>query len=279
MWNYTEKVREYYRNPKNVGEIEDADAVGEVGSLACGDSMKLTMKIKDGVIEDAKFLTFGCGSAVASASILTELIIGKTVEEAKKVTNKDIAEALGGLPDAKMHCSVLGQEALEEAFKNFEGGNGTAEKETDPIICKCFSVKESTIRQVIQENSLTSIDEVTNYCKAGGGCGLCDKEITRILDEENNAESPKAHKPLSSFSKAQQVIVVNEILEKYVAVELKKDGGGIELVDVTDNKDIHVKLKGACQGCRSSQITLKNFVETTLKDHLGEEIEIWEVTD
>jgi NifU-like protein len=277
MWNYTEKVKEYYREPKNVGEIENADATGEVGSLACGDSMKLTLKIENGKVVDAKFLTFGCGSAVASASALTEMIIGKTVEEAKKITNQDIVRYLGGLPDEKMHCSVMGQEALEAAFDDYEGKDPNGKDIRDPIICKCFGVKESTIREVIRENNLTSIEEVTNYSKAGGGCGMCDKDIAKILSEERNVE-PVRPKALSNLTKVQQIMVVNDIMEKYVAVELRKDNGDIELVDI-ELPEIFVKLKGACQGCRSSQITLKNFVEFTLKEHIRDEIEIIEVTE
>lgn len=277
MWNYSEKVKDYYMNPKNVGEIEDTNAVGEVGSLACGDSMKLSLKIENGIIIDAKFLTFGCGSAVASASALTEMIIGKTIEEAQKLTNNDIVIFLGGLPDEKLHCSVMGKEALEAALANYYGNNSTPANNTDPIICKCFGVRESTIRQVIKENNLTSINEVTNYCKAGGGCGLCDKDVMRIISEEQNMSSIRP-KSLSNLTKAQQIVLVGEILKKYVAVELRKDGGDIELIDINDNK-IYVKLKGSCQGCRSSQITLKNFVEFTLNDHLKDNIEVVQVTE
>lgn len=277
MWNYTDKVKDYYRNPKNVGEIDNPDAVGEVGSLSCGDSMKLTLRIENGIIKEAKFLTFGCGSAVASASILTELIIGKTVEEAKKVTNHDIVEALGGLPDEKMHCSVMGQEALEAAFKNYEGVEDTELDKSDPIICKCFGVRESTIREVVRENNLSSTEEVTNYCKAGGGCGMCDREIIRIISEERNME-PVRPKSIAGLTKVQQIMLVNSIMDKYIAVELRKDGGDIELVDINLPK-IYVKLKGACQKCRSSQVTLKNFVELTLQEHIQDKVQIEQVIE
>ena len=116
---YSEKVMDHFRNPRNVGVIEDADGVGEVGNAKCGDIMKIYLKIKDDVIEDVKFETFGCGSAIASSSMATELIKGKPVSEALKLTNKAVAEALDGLPDYKMHCSVLAEEAIKNALDDY----------------------------------------------------------------------------------------------------------------------------------------------------------------
>jgi nitrogen fixation NifU-like protein len=116
---YSEKVMEHFMNPKNVGEIPDADGVGTVGNPVCGDIMRLYLKIKDERIEDAKFKTFGCGAAIASSSILTELIKGKTLEEALAMSNKAIIDALGGLPAKKRHCSVLAEEALQKAVEDY----------------------------------------------------------------------------------------------------------------------------------------------------------------
>jgi len=116
---YSEKVLEHYQNPRNVGEIEDADGVGMVGNPVCGDMMKITVKVRDGRIEDVKFKTFGCGAAIATSSMVTELVKGRTLEEALQVTNRDVAEALDGLPPIKMHCSVLAEEGIKAAIEDY----------------------------------------------------------------------------------------------------------------------------------------------------------------
>ena len=123
---YSEKVMDHFRNPRNVGVIEDADGVGEVGNAKCGDIMKIYLKIRDGVIEDVKFETFGCGSAIASSSMATEMIKGKPVSEAMALTNKAVAEALDGLPAHKLHCSVLAEEAIKAALKDYYDRQGIA---------------------------------------------------------------------------------------------------------------------------------------------------------
>jgi nitrogen fixation protein NifU and related proteins len=120
MPDYSEKVMEHFKSPRNVGEISDADGVGEVGNPVCGDMMKFTIKVKDNRLEDVKFLTFGCGAAIAVSSMVAELAKGMTLEEAMKLTNKDVAEALGGLPGNKMHCSNLGADALHKAIEDYQ---------------------------------------------------------------------------------------------------------------------------------------------------------------
>lgn len=186
MWDYTEKTLDHFRNPRNVGKIENPDGTATVGSLACGDALTFQFKLgDDGKIVDAKFRTFGCASAIASSSALTEMVIGKTLEEAKQITNQQIADYLGGLPPQKMHCSVMGREALEAAIKNYETGANTDRNLEDEKLCMCFDVSENEVRRVITENGLTSVEEVTNFTKAGGGCGGCKDRIQAILDEIN----------------------------------------------------------------------------------------------
>lgn len=270
MWNYTETVMDHYRNPRNVGSIENADAVGEAGSLSCGDMLKLYLKVdKNGIITDAKFQTFGCGSAVASSSILTEMVIGKHIDEARKITNKQIAEALGGLPPEKMHCSVMGHEALEAAISNYYHEDTTCEKQEE-FVCKCFDITRSFLENEIKVNNLKTIEDVINYTKAGGGCGRCKGKIKEILEEVNKNNNE------TSLTKTQMIIKINNIIEKYISSELRKDGGDIELIDVDGNK-IKVRLTGRCQACNRSQVTLTHFVEATLKQHINENIEIIQV--
>ncbi len=278
MWEYTDKVREHFLNPRNVGEIEDANAVGEVGSLACGDALKLFLKIdKDERIVEAKFQTFGCASAIASSSALTEMLKGKTVAEAEKITNKDIAEFLGGLPKEKMHCSVMGQEALEAAIKGWRGETVEQHEHEGELVCKCFGVTDEQILRAVRENNLTTVEEVTHFTKAGGGCGDCLGKIQKLVDQalgkEAACEVPETKKPLTNVQRMQLVV---KTLDEDIRPNLQKDGGDIELVDI-DGHTVTVALRGMCTSCPSSQLTLKGFVETTLREHVEPEITVVEV--
>lgn len=279
MWDYSEKVMDHYRHPRNVGTIEDADAVGTAGSLVCGDQLKIYLKIKDNIVTDAKFQTFGCGSAVASSSILTEMIIGKTIDEVRKITNKDIADELDGLPPEKMHCSVMGYEALEDALKEYktEGYIPLEEINNEPkekMICTCFQVTDKVIIDAIKANGLKTVEDVTNYTKAGGACGRCKDAIQKVID--NYYSGVTEQEKISDLTPTQRILKINNIIENQISPELIKDGGDIELVDIKDN-DVYVKLRGQCSGCKNSTMTLKLFVESTLKDAFGDEINVIEV--
>jgi NifU-like protein len=283
MWEYTDKVKDHFFNPRNVGEIEDADGVGEVGSLACGDALRLTFKLdKGGRIADAKFKTFGCASAIATSSVLTELIKGKTLEEAMKVTNKEIAEYLGGLPEQKMHCSVMGREALEAAIDNYRtGGKGKHEIE-GTIVCTCFGVTDKEIERVVRENDLTTVEQVTNYCKAGGGCGGCHGEIEKIIErvqgeraKEQTLPPPRKGGKLTTIQKIQ---LIQQTINEQIRPALRAHGGNIELIDVEGNK-VLIGFRGMCAQCKVSDFTMKDVVEAKLREFVAPELYVEEDTD
>lgn len=272
MWEYTEKVKDFFLHPKNVGEIDQPDAVGEVGSMLCGDALKLTLKIdrKTDRIVDARFQTFGCASAIASSSVLTELIKGKTLNEALELTNQDIAEYLGGLPKEKMHCSVMGREALEAAIANYRGEPTSVDTE-EKVICKCFEVSEEKIRRVVLENRLSSVEEITNYTKAGGGCGSCIPALEAILKDiwsvRPESEMPKTPRKMTNL---QRIALIQDVIEKEIRPRLQSDGGDIELIDV-DGRKVIVSLRAMCVECPMSDVTLKG-IEEKLRELVSEDL-------
>ncbi len=280
MWDYTEKVKDHFYNPRNVGVIENPDGVGEVGSLACGDMLKLTFKLDDrGRIGDVKFQTFGCGSAIASASALTEMVKGKTLEEADKITNQDIADYLGGLPEEKMHCSVMGREALEAAIANYRGEK--APKEEGEIICKCFGVTDKAIERAIKENGLTTVEQVTYYTKAGGGCGLCHPKIQEIIDrviKETGGGIWRVRPERKKLGNIQKMKLVEETIKNEIAPALQKEGGDIELIDMEGDKVI-VALRGTCAQCVLSGWTMQSFVQAKLREFVSPELVVEEAKE
>lgn len=186
MWDYSDKVFDHFMNPRNVGAVENPDGVGEVGSMACGDALRLTFRLDENeCISEAKFQTFGCGSAIASSSVLTEMLIGMTLKEASCITNEHIAEELDGLPREKMHCSVMGREALEAAmidyYKKLGRGVPCDLIKQTTMLCQCFSVTKDTVRDAIYNHRLETIEDVTNHTKAGGGCKECHHDIGDLL--------------------------------------------------------------------------------------------------
>lgn len=271
MWEYTDKVKDAFLHPRNTGEIADANAVGEVGSIVCGDALKLFLKVdkETGRITDARFQTFGCASAIASSSALTELVKGRTLDEALKVTNQDIADFLGGLPDQKMHCSVMGREALEAAIANYRGESFPAETK-EKVVCKCFDVTEDKIRKVAVENHLTTVDEITNYTKAGGGCGECIPDIERILRDLWSIKLPEKPASPKMLTNLHKIALIQEVIENEVRPGLQADNGDIELIDIEGNK-VTVALRGMCTGCLMSEVTIKGIQEK-LRELVNKEI-------
>ncbi|OGR35239.1 MAG: Fe-S cluster assembly protein NifU [Desulfovibrionales bacterium GWA2_65_9] len=277
MWEYTDIVKEHFLHPKNVGEMKDASCVGEVGSIACGDALKLFLKIEDGIIKDASFQTFGCASAIASSSALTELVKGKTVDEALKITNKDIAGALGGLPKEKMHCSVMGQEALEAAIKSWRGEAVSSQEHSEgEIVCECFGVTDEQILHAVRENDLKTVEDVTYYTKAGGGCAKCHEKIEALIAQaRGEAVAAPAPEPAKRLTNLQRMRLIEEVLEKEIRPRLQLDGGDIELADI-EGLVVSVNLRGRCTGCPASQSTVQGTVQAILREKVDPEIQVRE---
>jgi NifU-like protein len=280
MWDYSEKVREHFFNPRNAGALEGANAVGDVGSIKCGDALRLMLKVdpQSERILDASFQTFGCGSAIASSSALTEMVKGKTLEEALAVSNQDIADFLDGLPPEKMHCSVMGREALQAAVANYRGEEWRDDHEEGAMVCKCFAVDAVLIEEVVRANGLSTVEQVANYTKAGGGCASCHEGIEEILAKvaEERCTAPAVEvKPTPAAVPAgapkltnfQRMRKIEETVES-IRPMLQRDHGDIEIVEV-DGKNIYVDLKGACKGCMMEAATL-NGIQTQLVEALGE---------
>ncbi|WP_036285685.1 Fe-S cluster assembly protein NifU [Methylocystis sp. ATCC 49242] len=303
MWDYSDKVKDYFFNPKNAGVLGEANAVGEVGAISCGDALKLMLKVdpETETILEAKFQTFGCGSAIASSSALTELIIGKTLQEAITLTNQDIADFLGGLPPEKMHCSVMGYEALQAAIANFRGEVWSDDHEEGALVCKCFGVDEGMIERAIKMNKLTTIEEVTSYTKAGGGCLTCFDKLEEILAAVNaelvaegvlaeheayrlgtadakeikakaKAAKAEAAPPTSPIAPASPLPPPSAGMTNLKKVRLIEEAieelrpylqkdGGDCELIDVDGSNVLVTLSGACMGCQMSSVTVSGIQE------------------
>ena len=290
MWEYTDKVMDLFHNPRNQGTITEKEqgqaiTTGEVGSIACGDALRLHLKVDEvsDIILDAKFQTFGCASAIASSSALTELLVGKTLDEALNLTNKEIADFLGGLPEEKMHCSVMGQEALEAAIFNYRGiPLANHEDDEGALICRCFGVTDTRIRRIVLENDITTAEQVTNYIKAGGGCTTCladiDDIIAEISQEKATAvavatEVVKAKEDNQPLTTLQKITLIQQVLQEEIKPALAQDGGDVDLHDVEGDL-VKVILKGACDSCPSSTATLKMGIEARLREGVSPELTV-----
>lgn len=282
MWDYSDKVKEHFFEPRNAGALPEANAVGEVGSISCGDALRLMLKVdpETETIEDAHFQTFGCGSAIASSSALTEIIKGMKLDDALRVSNQDIADYLDGLPPEKMHCSVMGREALQAAIANYRGEEWSDDHEEGALICKCFAIDAVLIEDTVRANNLSTMEDVINYTKAGGGCASCHEGIEEILAKVlaergetfkavplQTKEPPKPGK-LTNLARIRRIEAVLES----VRPQLQRDHGDIELVDV-DGKTVYVSMTGACAGCQMEALTLQG-IQAKLMEELGELVKL-----
>jgi NifU-like protein len=317
-WNYSQKTTDLFmaavqgKPGTHLGEIEDADGFGEHGSIACGDALRFTFRVErdpddplQDRITDARYLTFGCTSAIAASEALCAIIEegNYTPIEALKITNQDIVNYLEGLPQAKIHCSVMGAEALEAAVFNWAQKRGVDlqelgidikpdEQDEGRLVCTCFGLTEPYLERKIEELELKSIPEITNAIKAGGACMSCHHTPGGLQDLLNKVwgQQPTAFKELPVLPTAREpreqppremspfkfAKLVEHVLEEHVRPQLAKDDGDIELVDIKD-RVVYCSMQGACADCAGSTRTIKMMVEQALKDHVDERIRVVQV--
>ena len=279
MWDYTAKVKEHFLNPKHTGVINRPDLDATVGNITCGDALRLMVKLDEaGRIADAKFQTFGCASAIASSDALIELIEGKTLDEAEALTNDDIAEYLGGLPEAKMHCSVMGMEALQKAIARYRHQPFTLEDE-GTVVCRCFGVTDKLIEKVVRDHNLHTVEQVTHFTKAGGGCQGCHRDIEAIIEKVHGPKAEhvaKARQRRTPMTNLQRMTLIQQVIEREIRPMLQQDGGDVELVDI-DGKTVQVALRGHCAWCRVKEFTLKGSIENRLRELVDPEIVVEDV--
>ena len=307
-WEYSEKTKRIFLDAvqgkpgTHLGEIEDADGVGQHGSIVCGDALKFTFRVRKNedplkdVIVEAKYLTFGCTSAIAASEALCALIEGHelTPIEALKIRNQDIVDYLEGLPQQKIHCSVMGAEALEAAVVDWAQKRGvdlaaqgvklTGETADDDgrVVCKCFGITEPYLRRKIKELNLRTIDDIVSALKAGGMCGACRYAaggLQDILTETRRTGEPApttvAAEPVADtgISQFQLFRKIEKVIDETIRPVLKGDGGDLDLVDIK-GWTVYCALRGACAGCLGATRTLQLIVERTLKDQVDERLRV-----
>ena len=313
LWDaYSNKVQERMDNPTHLGVItqKEADAKGaklivaDYGAEACGDAVRLYWLVDDNdIIIDAKFKSFGCGTAIASSDMMVELCLGKKVQDAVKITNLDVEAALRDDPDTpavpgqKMHCSVMAYDVIKKAAGMYLGKNPD-DFENEIIVCECARVSLGTIKDVIRLNNLTSIEEITNYTKAGAFCKSCIKpggheereyylvDILRDTRAEMEADEVKeiANKSQNgeiSFAETtmvQKVKAIDKIIDENIRPMLIMDGGNMEIIDIKETSDnyidVYIRYLGACNGCASGYSGTLFAIESMLQEKLAENIRV-----
>lgn len=313
LWEaYSKKVQERMDNPTHLGVITQDEAnaknarliVADYGAEACGDAVRLYWLVdsSDKII-DAKFKSFGCGTAIASSDMMVELCLNKTVQEAVKITNIDVEKALRDEPDTpavpgqKMHCSVMAYDVIKKAAGIYLGKDA-ADFEDEIIVCECARVSLSTIREVIKLNDLKTVEEITQYTKAGAFCKSCIKEgghekrdyylvdILRDVRAEMEVEKLKANIALSSqgtldfkdMTMVQKVKAIDKVIDENVRPMLVMDGGNMEIIDIKETSDnfidVYIRYLGACSGCASGYSGTLFAIESILQENLSQNIRV-----
>lgn len=311
LWDaYSNKVTTLMNNPNHQGEITEEEAaahsnrliVADFGAESCGDAVRLYWEVdpKTDVIVNSKFKSFGCGTAIASSDIMTELCIGKTVKEAVKITNIDVEFALRdspeipAVPPQKMHCSVMAYDVIKKAAGLYMGVDAESFEE-EIIVCECARVSLKTLQEVIKLNDLTTIEQITDYTKAGGFCKSCIRpgghekreyylvdilrDTRREMDEEKMkaAADAGAKGSFESMTLVQQIKAIDAQIDESVRQFLIMDGGDMEVIDVKssdDYIDVYIRYLGACNGCASSATGTLYAIESTLKEKLSKKIRV-----
>ena len=309
LWeSYSRKVNDLMLNPRHLGEITPAQAaalgaklvVADWGAEVCGDAIRAFWAVdeKSGRIRDAKFKTFGCGTAIASSDMMCEMIIGKTVDEAMKITNIDVEHALrddddtAAIPPQKMHCSVMAYDVIRKAASEYKGGDMDSLEE-EQIVCACARVSLRTIRDVIRINDLHTVEEITKYTKAGAFCKSCIRPgghearthyLVDILSEtrsemEREQEQATAAKPkkFAELGLIQKHRAVEKVLDEKVRPTLLRDGGNLEVIDMKETggvTEVYIRYMGACKGCPSAAVGTLSYIEDFLKSELDTRISV-----
>ncbi|ECK1947252.1 iron-sulfur cluster assembly scaffold protein NifU [Campylobacter lari] len=310
IWDeYSQKVQDRMNNPQHMGEFTQEDAqkanakliVADFGAESCGDAVRLYWLVdeKTDKIIDAKFKSFGCGTAIASSDTMVDLCIGKTVDEAVKITNLDVEFAMRdnpetpAVPPQKMHCSVMAYDVIKQAAAHYKGVN-PEDFEDQIIVCECARVSLGTIKEVIKLNDLHTVEEITQFTKAGAFCKSCVKpgghekkdyylvdilaETRAEMEREKLKDQSKTDIAFDDMTMVKQLKAVEAVLDSDVRPMLHGDGGDLEVVDIqkSDNKniDIYIRYLGACSGCSSGSGATLYAIENILQEELSPNIRV-----
>ncbi|EAL6964166.1 iron-sulfur cluster assembly scaffold protein NifU [Campylobacter jejuni] len=313
IWDeYSQKVQDRMNNPQHMGEFSEEDAkarnakliVADFGAESCGDAVRLFWLVdeKTDKIIDAKFKSFGCGTAIASSDTMVDLCIGKTVDEAVKITNLDVEFAMRdnpetpAVPPQKMHCSVMAYDVIKQAAAHYKGIS-PEDFEDQIIVCECARVSLGTIKEVIKLNDLHSVEEITQYTKAGAFCKSCIKpgghekrdyylvdilaETRAEIDREKLKNTMKSDVAFDEMTVVGQLKAVESVLDAEIRPMLHNDGGDLEVIDIQKAEgaaiDVYIRYFGACSGCSSGSGATLYAIETILQEELSPNIRVMPV--